>query len=155
MGHIILDHTPRNDPISYYNQKGRYCLNLQIICDPHKCIRTYHIGQLGITFCKLLIIYMNLKVTQKFYKLIGKVHDSRVHQLMPIYQTPQAFFDHDQFIIGDPAYQLTTTTITPFRNGPRLTAELEKFNKLLSKIRIVIEHVNGCLKSRWASLRGL
>uniref|UniRef100_T1IK39 DDE Tnp4 domain-containing protein n=1 Tax=Strigamia maritima TaxID=126957 RepID=T1IK39_STRMM len=129
--HIALASAPKDDAISYFNRKSFYSLNVQIIADPFKRIRSYHIGQ------------------------PGKVHDAGVFADMDMATQPNIFFSDDQYIIGDAAYKLTTTLITPYRQRAGLTRNHEKFNHHLSKKRIAIEHVNGILKARFASLRGL
>ena len=45
--HVGLFEAPQDDPISYFNRKGFYSLNVLLICDPKKNIIAYHVGQPG------------------------------------------------------------------------------------------------------------
>jgi hypothetical protein len=45
--HVGLFEAPEDDPISYFNRKGFYSMNVMLICDPKKNIISYHVGQPG------------------------------------------------------------------------------------------------------------
>ena len=129
--HIQLAKAPTDDPVSYFNRKGFYSFNLQLVVDPSKQIRAYHVEQ------------------------PGKVHDSKVFSLMNICKEPVKYFNEHEYLIGDQAYRLTNTTITPYRRSQKLTKDHERFNYHISSKRIAVEHANGVLKSRFQSLTGL
>ena len=76
----------------------------------------------------------------------GAVHDFELYKQSEIHM-----FD-DILMIGDKGYQgicsIHTNSLIPFkkpRNG-KLTAEQKEFNSVLSKFRILIEHVNRRIK---------
>lgn len=53
---------------------------------------------------------------------------------------------------GDSAYPLKTWLLRPVKDNGTLTREQKKFNKQLSKARIVSEHAIGKTKGRWRVL---
>ena len=67
------------------------------------------------------------------------------------------YFQRNQYLIGDSAYQLTRRMITPFKKPFRagLSKPKKAFNMRLSKLRIRIEHTIGILKARFGCLRCL
>jgi len=52
-------------------------------------------------------------------------------------------------------YALKYYICTPYRKPAALLPENEVFNVLFSTARVKIEHVNGILKARFTSLKGL
>jgi hypothetical protein len=58
----------------------------------------------------------------------------------------------DILLVGDKGFQgicgLHAFSITPFKKprGGKLTIEQKAFNRSLSKFRVLIEHVNRCIK---------
>ena len=65
------------------------------------------------------------------------------------------YFSGGQFIITDAGYALSEIVCTPYRQPYASRPENELFNHLFSSARTCIERVNGILKGRWASLRGI
>ena len=55
-------------------------------------------------------------------------------------------------IVGDSAYPLKTWLLRPVKDNGTLTREQKKFNKQLSKARIVSKHAIGKTKGRWQVL---
>lgn len=62
-----------------------------------------------------------------------------------------------QYIVGDSAYKLSTTVITPFRSNSSEGSQCDrnKFNRTLSKYRVRVENCLGLLKERFCSLKEL
>ena len=57
--------------------------------------------------------------------------------------------------MGDTAYPLSLTLITPYKRPEQHSIANRRFNQQLSSVRIDIEHAFGILKGRWQSLCGL
>ena len=57
--------------------------------------------------------------------------------------------------MADAGYALKYYICTPYRKPAALLPENEIFNVLFSTARVKIEHVNGILKARFTSLKGL
>ena len=55
-------------------------------------------------------------------------------------------------VVGDSAYPLKSWLLPVIKNNGALTREKKKFNKELSKARIVVEHAFGLTKGRWRVL---
>ena len=60
---------------------------------------------------------------------------------------PGKYFSVDEFLLADSGYALKSFVVTPYRQP---FAEI-----CFSSARVKIEHVNGILKGRWSSLRGI
>ena len=52
------------------------------------------------------------------------------------------------YLVGDTAYPLSPFLVTAFQGG-RLTTAQERFNRVLMKLRVVVERALGKLKKRW------
>ena len=57
--------------------------------------------------------------------------------------------------MADAGYALRHYICTPYRKPAALIPENQVFNILFSTARVKIEHVNGILKARFSSLKGL
>ena len=68
---------------------------------------------------------------------------------------PNHYFSDGEFIIADAGYGATWYLCTPYRQPAASVPHNKVFNELFSSGRIVIEHVNGILKARFSSLRGI
>lgn len=55
-------------------------------------------------------------------------------------------------IVGDSAYPLKTWLLCPVKDSETVIREEKKFDKQLSKARIVSEHAIGKTKGRWRAL---
>ncbi len=51
----------------------------------------------------------------------GSVHDARVYRNCPKYDHLQNSMGTDYHLLGDPAYPLSTSLITPYRDNGHLT----------------------------------
>ena len=129
--HIHFAWKPGIDGEVYWTRKSRYSLNVQLVCDNKGRIIYYVIGWPGSVF------------------------DSTVFGESPLFQQPDKFFSEFQYILGDAGYGSTAFICTPFRNPAAQIAENSLFNELFSSARVIIEHVNGILKGRFQSLKGV
>ena len=94
----------------------------------------------------------------------GSLHDARMLRLTDMYWAAEDEHILVQptlviggavirpLVVGDTAYPSRTWLIRPFKNNGRLTPEKVKFNKEVSKARIVSEHAFGYTKGRWRVL---
>ena len=115
----------------WWTRKSRYSMNLQLVCDHKKRIRAMLIGW------------------------PGSVYDSDVFGFTPYVKNPKKYFSDGEFLISDAGYALLEYLCTPYRQPAASLEENELFNHLFSKGRVFIEHVNGILKSRFGSLKGI
>lgn len=124
---------PGSDHEAYFSRKSQYCVKVQAVCD------------------------YQLKITHLVLGYSGSVHDGRIYGECALATNPSQFFSEGQFLLGDKAYKLTSTVITPFKENSGMIAETirNKFNRRLSKFRIRIEHLFGVLTERFESLKEL
>jgi len=134
----IVDGTPINfewrpniDGEVYWSRKSRYCINLQLVCDDRRNIRFVQAGWPGSVF------------------------DSTVFDNSDICKNPSLFFSAGEFIIADAGYALKPFICTPYKHPLADIPHNRLFNELFSSARCVIEHVNGMLKGRFNSLKGV
>jgi hypothetical protein len=87
----------------------------------------------------------------------ASAHDNRVFRNSDLFQRPAAYFDNNQYVLGDSAYQNMWFMVSAYKKPVRsqLSAENERFNKALSKARVVSEHCIGILKARFPILRSI
>ena len=85
----------------------------------------------------------------------GPVHDSRCFEDSSISKYPERHFSNSQFIIADAGYTCSSWLVAPYIQPASSIPENEIFNQLFSTARVNIEHVNGILKSRFNSLKGI
>ena len=62
---IILSQRPHIDGETYWTRKGRYSINLQIICDDKKMIRSYVVGWPGS------VVYLMIQIHARIPKNIS------------------------------------------------------------------------------------
>lgn len=117
----------------YSTYKKNYAVKWQVTCDMNKRVR------------HLMAV---------FY---GSIHDAAIYRTTDLYQTPDVFFENQEYIIGDSAYPLSTTCLTPYKTNNRfVTPEHRRtFNKNFSKYRVRVEHCIGEIKRRFPSLDNL
>ncbi|CAG8833351.1 26570_t:CDS:2, partial [Racocetra persica] len=82
------------------------------------------------------------------YKLFkdGSVTDSTAYKSTPLYQEPNKFFNKYEYLLADCGYQLTPTTIIPYKQPQANIYMNAIFNEIFAKERVRIEHVNGIWK---------
>ncbi|KAE8243924.1 hypothetical protein A4X13_0g6885 [Tilletia indica] len=115
----------------FFNRKRRYAINLSAVCN-HKLEFTY-----------ILVGWP------------GSVHDSRAWSAASPRRQAQLFFNEGEYLLGDSAYSNSTILVTPYKRPQSSSLPNRRFNKLLSSMRIDIEHAFGLLKGRWGCLKGL
>ncbi|OWZ13052.1 hypothetical protein PHMEG_00013698 [Phytophthora megakarya] len=66
-----------------------------------------------------------------------------------------AHFKHNQYLLGDSAFQVSAIMIPAFKNPPKaqVNPHQKYFNTKLAKARIKSEHCIGLLKMRFPYLR--
>ena len=94
----------------------------------------------------------------------GSLHDARMLRLTDFYRAAE---DEDilmeptldlggtvirPLVVGDSAYPLKTWLLPVLKDNGALTEDQKKFNKELSKARIISEHAFGLIKGRWRVL---
>jgi len=128
---VNLEQRPGIDGAAYFSRKSRYCINLQLVCDDTKRITHYLTGWPGSQF------------------------DSQVFDKSILCTNPLLCFSPGEFLMADAGYALRFYICTPYRKPAALIPENQVFNILFSTARVKIEHVNGILKARFGSLKGL
>jgi hypothetical protein len=127
----IIAQRPKIDGPTYWNRKGFYGINCQIVCDDQKRILFYQVGW------------------------PGSVGDSRAFRNSDIGMVPENYFSAIEYLLGDSAYTLSKHMLTPYI-APSCYVDINRrFNEQFSTARVIIEHVMGLLKNRWGCLRGL
>jgi len=114
-------------------RKHTCTLTVMIICDCDRKIRCCHSGH------------------------PGSAHDNRVCRNMDLHQNPKNCFSEHEFNLGDSAFSNSPFMVSSFKkqSGEEIPAEHERFNKLLSKVRMRSEHTIGILKGRFPWLRSI
>ena len=76
---------------------------------------------------------------------------------MDLFLNPRNCFSENEFNIGDSAFSNSPFMVASFKkqHGEEMTEEHEKFNKLLSKVRMRSEHTIGILKGHFPWLRSI
>ncbi len=106
-------------------------MNVQLVCDDRRRIIYYQLGWPGSVF------------------------DSTVFGQSMLFLHPTDFFSLGEFLLADCGYRATYFVCTPYRQPAASIPHNKVFNELFSSARVVIEHVNGILKGRFSSLRGV
>lgn len=124
---------PNHYPEVWINRKGFHSMQLQVVVDA------------------------NMNIIDAFTGYPGSVHDAKVFKRSPLGtelmsacmngETSDLCPD-DCYIIGDAAYPLMTSLITPFRNIGINEKHKETFNTIHSSRRMVVERAIGLLKGR-------
>ncbi|KAB0795114.1 hypothetical protein PPYR_04886 [Photinus pyralis] len=123
-------HHPEYPAIVFYNRKGYYSINTQIICSA------------------------DLKILNVNARFPGSVHDSAIWTTSAIYQHLRDAYnngDTGSWLIGDSGYPLQPWLMTPL-GGQGLTPQEQRYNVIHKRCRNVIERLNGVLKGRFRCL---
>jgi len=128
---VVLSQRPHIDGEVFWTRKMIYAFNLQLLCDDRKLIRSYLMGW------------------------PGSVYDSTVFDEHLVCKHPERYFSLGQYLLADAGYTGRWYICVPFRHPAAAVPENQVFNELFSQQRCIIEHVNGILKNRFGSLKGL
>lgn len=129
--HIILSQRPALDGEVYFNRKKTYSMNVILICDDRRRILWMQTGW------------------------PGSVYDATVFSHSNLFNEPLSYHKSSEFLIGDSGFILGPNMVIPYTSTNAQLPDNIKFNEHISKMRVVIEHVNGILKNRWSSLKGI
>jgi hypothetical protein len=128
---VVFSQKPHIDGETFYNRKSQYAINLQLICDDKKQIRYFISGW------------------------PGSCYDCDVFSNGKMFKNPESYFNEGEFLIADSGYVLQKYCCIPYKQPYAELPENKVFNELYACGRVLIEHVNGVLKARWSSLRGI
>ncbi|KAJ8926539.1 hypothetical protein NQ314_021086 [Rhamnusium bicolor] len=110
---------------AYLNRKGRYSLNIQMVCES------------------------NRKIIDVVAQYPGSVHDSFIYNNCGLRRfLHSAELPRNSWLLGDKGYPLEHCLLTPFRN-PNNDME-ERYNIAHRHTRNLIERVFGILKLVWS-----
>ncbi|OWZ10391.1 LOW QUALITY PROTEIN: hypothetical protein PHMEG_00016769 [Phytophthora megakarya] len=114
----------------YYRSKGSYSVNALITCDDVARVRDIVVGW------------------------PGSVHDNRVRVNSALVLRPQDHFSHNEYVLGDSAFQASSHMIPAFKKPPKAQMHHDKkyFNTKLAKVRIKSELCIGLMKMRFRYL---
>jgi hypothetical protein len=126
---IVLDQAPSFHKDRFATRKHCFAIGATVVCD-HRRVFTY--------------------ISTGYY---GSRHDSSAYKDTPLYTQSEKYFNGEEHLLGDAAYGISPTMITPFKG--ELTSVQGKFNHSLSKSRIWVEHAIGILKERFRGLKHL
>lgn len=129
-GCLIPISTPLKHQESYVCRKKFHAISLQGVCDSDK----------------------------KFIDVdVGSVHDARAFRNSDlkdnINEDQNAMFPDNGHMLGDSAYPCLEYLMIPYKDNGHLSTAQNKFNKKLSKSRVVIEQTFGLLVSRFRRLK--
>jgi len=134
----VIDGTPVHffqrpgvDGENFFTRKSRYSINLQLVINSNKEIIYYYTGW------------------------PGSCYDSSVLDNSNLVQHHRQYFEPGENILADAGYAPKPYICTPYRSPAALIPENRVFNELFSSCRVGIEHVNGILKARFNSLKGI
>ena len=130
--HIHFQAPARNQK-DYNNRKFFHSLNLLAVCLPNRAF------------------------SYTFAGFPGSAHDVRVFRCSDLHtkmnEDPESLFPTTEYhILGDSAFPCSSYLIPAIKSAFADTVEKRRFNRKLSKTRIVIEHAFGDLKNTWRRL---
>lgn len=157
IGCIDGSHIPIAKPAqqheAYINRKGFHSLILQAVCSEKRKFIDVECGK---------YFHYRYVDSQSFYELIvgypGSMHDARVLRRTYLGQILQnnpeeIIFTNEMHLLGDSAYPLSNSLLTPYRDNGNLNQIQKRYNFKLSSNRIRIEHAFGILKARFRILK--
>jgi len=128
---VVLSQKPGIDGEVYWTRKCHYALNLQLFCDDTLRIRHYIVGWPGSVF------------------------DNYIFERSNVFKNPRKYLSLGEFILADAGYALSEFVLTPYRLPTAALPHNKMFNEVQSSARVIIEHLNGVLKARFQSLKGI
>ncbi|KAK3101308.1 hypothetical protein FSP39_002583 [Pinctada imbricata] len=118
--HIMIPR-PSDHSGAYLNRKKSYSIVLQGVCDADLCFTDVYVGW------------------------PGSVHDARVYQNSSLASRMQNM-PNEYHLLGDGAYPLSGSLLTPFRDFGNLTRDEKTYNWKHSATRTTVERAFGLLK---------
>ena len=117
----------------YHGRKYNYSLTVLVINDDKRRIRYFLAGW------------------------PGRTHDNRVLRNSRVGVNPSVFFNQNEYILGDSAYEAQWYCIPAFKKpaGLPIAQERSRFNDLLKSPRVSSEHTIGMWKGRFPWLRSI
>lgn len=128
---VVLCQRPGVDGEVFWTRKSQYAFNLQLVVDDRKLIRFYQIGWPGSVF------------------------DNTVFDKSKVVTKNELYFTEGEYLLADSGYALKPFILTPYKQPHASIPHNRIFNELFSSGRCIVEHANGMLKNRWASLKGV
>ncbi|MBW0494682.1 hypothetical protein O181_034397 [Austropuccinia psidii MF-1] len=126
---IPLSQHPPNDGEAYLDCKKRYSISIQLAFNINKQLTALHVGCTGL------------------------LHDTNVYQRMKIAQTPQGFYEKDQYLLSDSELTSSPWVFPAYKGVVAQNEDNCSFNYCLAKSRVRIKPAIGILKGWWFSLR--
>ncbi|EEY56998.1 uncharacterized protein PITG_10549 [Phytophthora infestans T30-4] len=122
---------PQHQGEDYFSRKASYSVHGLVTCDDVGRVRSLVVGWPGST------------------------HDNRAWMNSPLILKRADHFKHNEYVLGDSAFQASSVMIPAFKNPPKaqMNPRHTYFNKQLAKARIKSEHCIGLLKMRFPYLR--
>ncbi|EEY67322.1 uncharacterized protein PITG_04328 [Phytophthora infestans T30-4] len=122
---------PQHQGEGYSSRKASYSVHGLVTCDDVGSVRSLVVGWPGST------------------------HDNRAWMNSPLILKRADHFKHNEYVLGDSAFQASSVMIPAFKNPPKaqMNPRHTYFNKQLAKARIKSEHCIRLLKMRFPYLR--
>ena len=123
-----------NDKGDYNGRKLGYTISTLVVCDDQLLIRYFLSGWPGCT------------------------HDDRVFRNSALAKSPEDFFHHNEYLLGDSAYSPRNYMVPAYKKSPgeaEIPGDLQAFNTVLGSARVQSEHCIGVLKGRFPFLRSI
>jgi hypothetical protein len=120
---------PRGDPVSFFNRKSYYSINMQAVVIHDLRFIDVHIGAPGST------------------------HDARMFRQSDFSVNAPRLIPRGYYVLADSGYSDAVPYIlTPFDQHNNRNHAEKRFNSVLSSTRVMVERAFGLLKGRWARL---
>ena len=129
--HVNFFQRPAVDGEVFFNRKQRYSMNVQLVCDDKRRIIYHQVGW------------------------PGSVYDATIFSNSHLFRNPADYFSLQEYLLGDAGFAANYFMLTPYRQPAASIPHNHLYNVLLSSPRQAIEHVNGLLKGRFQSLKGI
>ncbi|MBW0501122.1 hypothetical protein O181_040837 [Austropuccinia psidii MF-1] len=100
-----------------------------------------------------LVCNINKQFTALDVGCTGSLHDLNVYQHMKIAQKSQGFYEKDQYLVANSAYESSPWVVPAYKGVVAQNEDNRSFNYCLAKSRVRIKHAIGILKGWWFSLR--
>lgn len=126
--HVEIQNPDRGDTLRFVNRKGRYSINVQVVCDA------------------------TLRMTNLVARWPGSTHDARILFNSAMYDE-FANGRRQGIILADGGYMSETWLLTPVPN-PRTVAE-RRYNTGHARMRVTVERLFGIWKRRFPCLQKL